>query len=106
MYNLLGTLKSVDSTEAKFLSRPCREKFITFDECLTHLKLYSSHQGKYTFQRSVRHMNLTCVDENPPLEENPELDMETLSQLCFHASLEPMYDNIRHIKNVISETKI
>ena len=47
-YNLLGNLESVDSTEAKFL----REKFSIFDECLTHLKLYSSRQEVYTLQRA------------------------------------------------------
>ena len=46
------------------------------------------------------------IDANAPQEEHPGLDMEILSQLCSHASQEPMYENMRHIKNVISETKI
>ena len=32
--------------------------------------------------------------------------METLSQLCVHASQDTTYENMRHIKNVISKTKI
>ena len=58
------------------------------------------------FQKSVWRANLTCIDDNAPQEEHPGLDMEILSQLCSHASQEPMYENMRHIKNVISETKI
>ena len=104
-YNLLGNLESVDSTEAKFLTHHCREKFSTFYECLKHLKLYSSRQNAYTFQRSVRHANLTCIDDNNPQEEDPEMDMESLSQLCSHASQETTYENMRRINNVVSETK-
>ena len=32
--------------------------------------------------------------------------MELLSQLCLHASQDTTYENMRHIKNVISETNI
>ena len=46
---------------------------------------------------------MTYVDDKTPEEE---LEMETLSQLCSHASQEPTYENMRHIKNVISEAKI
>ena len=99
-------LESVDSTEAKFLTHHCREKFSTFDECLTHLKLYSSRQEGYTLQRAGRHVNLTYVDDKTPQEEHSGLEMETLSLLCSHASQEPTYENMRHIKNVISEAKI
>ena len=53
-YNLLGNLESVDSTEAKFLTHHCRENFTTFDECLTHLKMYSSHQDGYALEKSKR----------------------------------------------------
>ena len=41
-YNLLGNLESVDSTEVKFLTHHSRENFSTFDQCLTHLKMYGS----------------------------------------------------------------
>ena len=58
-YNLLENLESVDSTAAKFFTHHCREKFGTFDECLTHLKLYSSRQEGYTLQRAGRRVNLT-----------------------------------------------
>ena len=47
--NLLGNLERVDSTEAKFLTHNFIEKFSTLDECVTHLKLYSS-QDTFTFQ--------------------------------------------------------
>ena len=47
-YNLLGNRKSVGTTETKFLTYHCRENFSTFDECLTHLKMYSSQEG-YTW---------------------------------------------------------
>ena len=89
-YNLLGNLKSVDSTEAKFFTHHCREKFSTFDECLTHLK-YSSRQEAYTLQRVGRRVNLTYVDDKTPQEEHSGLEMETLSKLCSHASQEPTY---------------
>ena len=46
------------------------------------------------------------INDNPPQEENRGFDMETLSQLCSHASQEATYENMRHIKNVISKTKI
>ena len=91
-YNLLGNLESVDSTEAKFLTHHCRNKFRTFDECLTHLKLYSSRQEGYTLQRAGRRVNLTYVDDKTPPDTHSELEMETLSQLCSHASQEPTYE--------------
>ena len=51
-------------------------------------------------------MNLTYIDDKTPQEEHSGLEMETLSLLCSHASQEPTYENMRHIKNVISEAKI
>ena len=51
-YNLLGNLESVDSTEVKFLTHHCRNNFITFDECLPHLKMYSSRQDGYALEKS------------------------------------------------------
>ena len=51
-------------------------------------------------------MHLTYVDGKTPSDTHSELEMETLSQLCSHASQEPTYENMRHIKNVISEAKI
>ena len=87
-YNLLGNLKSVDSTEAELFTHHCREKFSTFDECLTHLKLYNSRQNAYTLHSPVRRVNLTYIDHKTPQEEHAGLEMETLSQLCSHASQE------------------
>ena len=97
-YNLLGNLESVDSTEAKFITHHCREKFSTFDECLTHLKLYSSRQEAYTFQRPGRRVNLTYIDDKTQQETHSGLEMETLSQLCSHASEEPTYEHETHQK--------
>ena len=41
-----------------------------------------------------------------PPDTHSELEVETLSQLCSHASQEPTYENMRHINNVISKAKI
>ena len=59
-----------------------------------------------TLQRAGRRVNLTYVDGKTPQEEHSGLEMETLSQLCSHASQEPTYENMRHINNVISKAKI
>ena len=45
----------------------------------------------------------TAEDDSIP---ESKTDMETLSQLCLHASQDTTYENMRHIKNVTSETKI
>ena len=58
-YNLLGNLESVGTTETKFLTHHCRENFSTFDECLTHLKMYSSRQEGYALEHSKRRASLT-----------------------------------------------
>ena len=104
-YNLLGNLESVGTTETKFLTHHCRENFNTFDECLTHLKMYSSRQEGYALEHSKRRANLTHTTDNNPTPES-NTDMETLSQLCVHASQDTTDKNMRHIKNVISETNI
>ena len=104
-YNLLGNLESVGTTETKFLTHHCRETFSTFDECLTHLKMYSSCQEGYALEHFKRRANLTHTTGDDSIPES-NTDMETLSQLCLRASQDTTYKNMRHIKNVISETKI
>ena len=103
-YNLSGNLESVGTTETKFLTHHCRENFSTFDECLTHLKMYSSRQEGYALEHSKRCANLTHTTDNDSIRE-PNTDMETLSQLCVHASQDTTYENMRHIKIVISESE-
>ena len=67
--------------------------------------MYSSRQEGYALEHSKRQANLTHTTDNNPTPES-NTDMETLSQLCVHASQDTTYKNMRHIKNVISETKI
>ena len=79
-HNLLANLGSVASTESKFLTHHCRENFSTFDECLTHLKMYSSRQDGYALEKSKRQAILTHIKDYSPMTEST-LDMETLSPL-------------------------
>ena len=67
--------------------------------------MYSSRQEGYALEHSKRRANLTHTTDNNPTPES-NTDMETLSQLCVHASQDTTYENMRHIKNVISETNI
>ena len=103
-FNLLGNFESVGTTETKFLTHHCRENFSTFDECLTHFKCTVVIQ-KDALEHSKRRANLTHIADDDSMPES-NTDMETLSQLCLHASQDTSYENMRHIKNVISETKI
>ena len=76
----------------------CRESFSTFDECLTHLKMYGSHQEEYALEHSKGRANLTHVVDDDSITES-NTDMETLSQVCLHASQDTNYENMRHICN-------
>ena len=69
------------------------------------LEMYSSRQEGYALEHSKRRANLTHTTDDDSIPE-PNADMETLSQLCLHASQDTSYENMKHIKNVISETKI
>ena len=76
----MGNLESADSSESKFLTHHCRENFSTFEECITHLKMDSSHQDGYALEKSKRQANLTHVEDDSPTT-NSNLGI-MLSQLC------------------------
>ena len=59
--------------------------------------MYSSRQEEYALEHSKRRANLTHTTDNNPTSES-NTDMETLSQLCVHASQDTTYENMRHIK--------
>ena len=67
--------------------------------------MYSSRQDHHALEKPKGRANLTHIEDDDSITE-PNTDMETLWQVCLHAPQDITYENMRHIKNVISETKI
>ena len=69
------------------------------------LKMYSSCQEGYALEHSKRRASLTHTTDDDSIPES-NTDMETLSQIYLHASQDTTYENMRHIKKIISEANI